>query len=75
MGEDDEFTVDTITAYRKTIVERIESHHGRVVDAPGDNILAGFSGALNAAKWFGVTKTATVVIALIALVGDALIWC
>jgi adenylate cyclase len=48
MGEDDEHTINTITAYRKIIVELIETHHGRVVDAPGDNILAEFSGALNA---------------------------
>ena len=48
MGEDDEHTINTITAYRRIITELIEAHHGRVVDAPGDNILAEFSGALNA---------------------------
>ena len=48
MGEDDEHTINTITEYRKIITELIEAHHGRVVDAPGDNILAEFSGALNA---------------------------
>ena len=50
MGEDDESTVKTITAYRKIITELIDKHHGRVVDTPGDNILAEFSSALNAVK-------------------------
>jgi adenylate cyclase len=48
MGEDDESTVNTITAYRKIIAGLIQEHQGRVVDTPGDNILAEFSGALNA---------------------------
>jgi adenylate cyclase len=48
MGDDDEHTINTITAYRKIITGLIETNHGRVVDAPGDNILAEFSGALNA---------------------------
>ena len=48
MGDDDESTVNTITAYRKIISELIQKHHGRVVDTPGDNILAEFSSALNA---------------------------
>ena len=38
MGEDDESTVETITAYRKIIAEVIRTHQGRVVDTPGDNI-------------------------------------
>ncbi|WP_372682548.1 adenylate/guanylate cyclase domain-containing protein [Desulfosarcina sp.] len=48
MGDDDEHTINTITAYREIITKLIEAHHGSVVDAPGDNILAEFSGALNA---------------------------
>ena len=48
MGEDDEPTINTITEYRKIITELIETHHGRVVDAPGDNILAEFESTLNA---------------------------
>ena len=48
MGEDDEATVKTITAYRQLISELIHRHHGRVVDTPGDNILAEFGSALNA---------------------------
>lgn len=37
MGDDDEHTVEMITAYREIIAQLIEKHHGRVVDAPGDN--------------------------------------
>lgn len=48
MGDDDESTVSTITAYREIIVDFIESHQGRVVDSPGDNILAEFGSTLNA---------------------------
>lgn len=48
MGDDDEATVNTITAYREIIAKLIEKHQGRVVDSPGDNILAEFSGTLNA---------------------------
>ncbi len=42
MGHDDESTVTTITAYRECIAELIETHQGRVVDSPGDNVLAAF---------------------------------
>ena len=48
MGDDDEHTINTITEYRNIITELIETHHGRVVDAPGDNILAEFESTLNA---------------------------
>jgi len=48
MGEDEEHTVKTITSYRKTISGLISKHKGRVVDSPGDNILADFASALDA---------------------------
>ena len=48
MGDDDEATVNTITAYREIIAACIEKHMGRVVDSPGDNILAEFKSALAA---------------------------
>jgi class 3 adenylate cyclase len=40
MGEDEEATVRTITAHRKVFTSVIEKYRGRVVDSPGDNILA-----------------------------------
>ena len=47
MGDDDEYTVSTISKYRNIITGLVEKHEGRVVDSPGDNILAEFSSALN----------------------------
>uniref|UniRef100_UPI003568C4D6 tetratricopeptide repeat protein n=1 Tax=Desulfosarcina sp. TaxID=2027861 RepID=UPI003568C4D6 len=48
MGSDEEYTVKTITSYRETISGLISKHKGRVVDSPGDNILAEFASALDA---------------------------
>ncbi|MBW2175171.1 MAG: guanylyl cyclase, partial [Deltaproteobacteria bacterium] len=48
MGEDDEATVRTITAYRKVITEVVQKHRGRVVDSPGDNVLAEFASVIDA---------------------------
>jgi len=48
MGEDDEATVRTITTYRKVITEVVQKYRGRVVDSPGDNILAEFSSVIDA---------------------------
>jgi adenylate cyclase len=48
MGEDDEATVRTITTYRKVITKVVQKYRGRVVDSPGDNILAEFSSVIDA---------------------------
>ena len=48
MGEDDEATVRTITAYREIFAEIVQKHRGRVVDSPGDNILAEFASVIDA---------------------------
>ncbi|MEJ2286379.1 MAG: adenylate/guanylate cyclase domain-containing protein [Desulfobacterales bacterium] len=48
MGDDEMATVETITRYRSFISEFVESHHGRVVDSPGDNLLAEFASAVEA---------------------------
>ena len=48
MREDDEATVRTITAYREVITEVVQKHRGRVVDSPGDNILAEFASVIAA---------------------------
>ena len=40
MGEDEEATIRTLTAYREVMTTRIQQHRGRVVDSPGDNLLA-----------------------------------
>ena len=48
MGDDEMATVETITRFRMFISEFIEFHHGRVVDSPGDNLLAEFASAVDA---------------------------
>ncbi|HJY79778.1 MAG TPA: winged helix-turn-helix domain-containing protein, partial [Candidatus Binatia bacterium] len=50
MGEDEVATVRTLTAYREVITILIHHHHGRVVDAPGDNLLAEFASAVDAVQ-------------------------
>ena len=50
MGDDEEATVRTITAYREVMNALIQNHRGRVVDAPGDNLLAEFSSAVDAVQ-------------------------
>jgi adenylate cyclase len=42
MGEDEEATIRTVTAYREVIATLVQQHRGRVVDSPGDNLLAEF---------------------------------
>jgi adenylate cyclase len=48
MAEDEAATVRTLGAYRREIGELVVEHRGRVVDAPGDNVLAAFATALDA---------------------------
>ncbi len=50
MGEDEEATVRTITAHRKVIASVIQKYRGRVVDSPGDNILAEFVSVVDAVQ-------------------------
>ncbi|NIQ89712.1 MAG: adenylate/guanylate cyclase domain-containing protein, partial [Desulfobacterales bacterium] len=50
MGEDEEATVRTITAYREVIGSVVQKHRGRVVDSPGDNILAEFASVVDAVR-------------------------
>ena len=48
MGQDDAETLKTLTAYRKIMGVLIQQHRGRVIDSPGDNILAGFASVVAA---------------------------
>jgi adenylate cyclase len=50
MGEDEEATIRTVTAYRDVIATLVQQHCGRVVDAPGDNVLAEFASVLDAVQ-------------------------
>jgi adenylate cyclase len=47
MGEDEPQTVRTLTDYREVLGSLIREHGGRVVDAPGDNLLAEFPSAVD----------------------------
>ena len=48
MRDDEEATVRAIATHRVLITEIIQQHHGRVVDSPGDNILAEFASVVDA---------------------------
>lgn len=50
MGEDDVATVQTLKDCRKIMASAIEAHRGRVVDSPGDNLLAEFASVLDATQ-------------------------
>jgi TolB-like protein/class 3 adenylate cyclase len=48
MDDDEEATVRTLTTYRTAIAELVQKFRGRVVDSPGDNILAEFASVVDA---------------------------
>ena len=50
MAEDEAATVKTIATYRAVIASLIKQHRGRVVDSPGDNVLAEFSSVVDAVQ-------------------------
>src|SRR5262245_40323669 len=50
MGEDEEATIRTLTTYRAVMTSLIQAHRGRVVDSPGDNLLAEFARVVDAVR-------------------------
>jgi adenylate cyclase len=50
MGDDEVATVRTLENYRNVMVDLIEQHRGRVVDSPGDNLLAEFGSVVDAVQ-------------------------
>jgi adenylate cyclase len=50
MGEGEVATVCTLKAYRGVIATLIRQHRGRVVDSPGDNLLAEFGSVVDAVR-------------------------
>ena len=50
MGDDEVATVRAITEYRAVIASTVTGHGGRVVDAPGDNVLAEFGSVVDAVQ-------------------------
>jgi adenylate cyclase len=50
MGDDETATVRAITEYRAVMASGVARHSGRVVDSPGDNVLAEFSSVVEAVQ-------------------------
>jgi adenylate cyclase len=50
MGEDEEATVRTLTSYREVLSTLIQQHNGKVLDSPGDNLLAEFVSVVDAVQ-------------------------
>jgi adenylate cyclase len=50
MGNDEEATVRTLRSRRELFTELVVEHHGRIVNAPGDNILAEFGSVVDAVQ-------------------------
>src|SRR5215469_1498633 len=48
MGEDEEATLQTLSAYRKILDSLIEKHRGRFVNSAGDSVLAEFTSVVEA---------------------------
>lgn len=48
MGDDPEGTLKTLTEYREVFSSKITEYKGRIVNAPGDSILAEFNSVLDA---------------------------
>ena len=47
MDDDEEATVRTLTSLRSAITDLVQQYRGRVVDSPGDNILAEFASVVD----------------------------
>ena len=50
MREDEVATVERLKAYREVMATLIQKHQGRVVDSPGDNVLAEFASVVKAVE-------------------------
>ncbi len=50
MGENESATLRTLTDYRQVFSGTIDNFRGRIVNAPGDSILAGFGGVVDAVE-------------------------
>jgi len=47
MGDDEAATVKTLETYKGVMYSLIKQHRGRVVDSPGDNLLAEFGSVVD----------------------------
>jgi len=57
MGEDEEATIRTLNFCRQQMTLTIQRHRGRVVDSPGDNLLAEFGSVVDAVTCAAIIQT------------------
>ena len=50
MGKDEAGTLQTLNTYKEAMAGLVQHHHGRVVDAAGDNVLAEFASVVDAVQ-------------------------
>jgi len=50
MQDDESATVETLESYKQAFFDLIKQHRGRVVDSPGDNLLAEFASVVDAVQ-------------------------
>ena len=50
MGDDEEATVRTLTVYREVMTTLVQKQNGKVLDSPGDNLLAEFVSVVDAVQ-------------------------
>jgi adenylate cyclase len=50
MAENEMWTIQTLNAFRLVIASQVRRHLGRVVDSPGDNLLAEFGSVVRAVE-------------------------
>lgn len=50
MAEDDVSTIRTLKRHKEAITKLVQNYRGRVVDAPGDNLLAEFVSVVDAVQ-------------------------
>jgi adenylate cyclase len=50
MGEDEEWTLRTLNAYKEVMRSLVQQHRGRVISSPGDNVLAEFASVVDAVQ-------------------------
>src|SRR5512139_376144 len=56
MQDDESATVKTLELYKQIISDLVKLHRGRVVDSPGDNLLAEFPSVVDAVQCAVVTQ-------------------
>ena len=56
MGQDEVYTIRTLKAHRELISDFVRQYKGRVIDTPGDNVMAAFESVSNAVNCAAETQ-------------------